>query len=1127
MRFKFSYLCDLLQALDDNRVKKKASHSRAKDTDGAIIISWFNKHHSIIPRHGPPAVAFLSCMFPERRADRVYNTQEKRLERIIGRTLFLSTTRMAHLASWRTGHGTDFPQSVQNVMAEAEFPKPRPDHEVTLEEIDATFDRIAAAYNGSSPELRARFLDPQAADESLPPLFRRLQSTEAKWLVRMFLKRYTPIELPERLVLRQFHFLLPDVLNLQNCFTAAVECLVGPTISRLTPRPQNEEHEKFIRLEAAKHLKPQIGVMIQRSPYHKARSIQNCCDMAARKRISVERKYDGEYCQVHVDISKGKAAIKIFSKSGKDSTLDRVRLHGAIEDTLKLGKKDCLIKSQCILEGELLIWHEKEQRIMPFDKIRKHVTRNGRFLGNDQDSPRDLNENLMIMFYDLLLLDDIVCLSEPLEQRRSRLRSIIRRIPGKAELGYREKINFASRDAKELVRQAFAKCISRGWEGFVLKGCDDPYFSLTAPSRCIKLKKDYISGLGDVADLAVIGGRRDARDVHTLGMGNLNWTTFYLGSLENGNEVRRFAARPQFRIVGLVSATKGTIAPDRTRLINERGQFERIPYTSIRAEMEVINDQMIDPPTDLFKNPFVVEAIGGGFVKPPNETYYTLRFPRITKIHEDRSWHNTMSFEGLQQLAQESLTMAQNEDSQEDREWIERLIQADPKSKFVNEHSASTDAGRTPGSRTTATMTPDKHRVSMSPLLVRIDTQELTAEERRERMRSGDASVISIHSSRTSSRTLSKRKAMVHDSGSCAATSTKRIRLSPIGPSGKEDFLAETSSSPSGKPQSQMTLTSCRQPLREIQSPATATKSTSTRAAGSPTHATARDEVLPPAAMMQSPPQRNYAEKRELEPGLTSLHPKHLVPHPTASTGPPLPTPPSTRQQDNHDEPERADQAGQTPDLSRTRPETEYATSRSTDDNCVRFDKGKTTLVGQDVHLETDPAPAAVPIPKPRAKFACQLSTNLIVSQLASTVRGLPIFLSPCLSHLPSEELTSLLSFIMPLRSTFTFSREVLLDFLPANPSKTLIAIVKIADSEGTGRAIAASHRALHRRVQAGLVKGEGKLVFLHWKVLQLWPGKDGSTGGLKKWFAGCLIWNSNGVRDVWDWREAFNKFHT
>ena len=62
---------------------------------------------SKIPRKGPEAVAFLSCLFPERRADRVYGLQERRLEGILKGGLGLGATGMKELLRWRDEDGPD------------------------------------------------------------------------------------------------------------------------------------------------------------------------------------------------------------------------------------------------------------------------------------------------------------------------------------------------------------------------------------------------------------------------------------------------------------------------------------------------------------------------------------------------------------------------------------------------------------------------------------------------------------------------------------------------------------------------------------------------------------------------------------------------------------------------------------------------------------------------------------------------------------------------------------------------------------------------------------------------------------------------------------------------------------
>ena len=72
-------------------------------------------------------------------------------------------------------------------------------------------------------------------------------------------------------------------------------------------------------------------------------------------------------------------------------------------DSLAIGKPSCKIKKGCILEGELVVYSDKvlfslplldsahayddqEEKVMPFHKIRKYVSRSGRFLAVDQDS---------------------------------------------------------------------------------------------------------------------------------------------------------------------------------------------------------------------------------------------------------------------------------------------------------------------------------------------------------------------------------------------------------------------------------------------------------------------------------------------------------------------------------------------------------------------------------------------------------------------------------------------------------------------------------------------------------------------------------------------------------------------
>ena len=85
-------------------------------------------------------------------------------------------------------------------------------------------------------------------------------------------------------------------------------------------------------------------------------------------------------------MTKGKDWIQIFSKKGKDSTLDRIGIQCAIKKSLRIECVNRGFAERCILEGELVVWSDREQKILDFDKLRKHVSRSGSFLGTARDS---------------------------------------------------------------------------------------------------------------------------------------------------------------------------------------------------------------------------------------------------------------------------------------------------------------------------------------------------------------------------------------------------------------------------------------------------------------------------------------------------------------------------------------------------------------------------------------------------------------------------------------------------------------------------------------------------------------------------------------------------------------------
>lgn len=66
--------------------------------------------------------------------------------------------------------------------------------------------------------------------------------------------------------------------------------------------------------------------------------------------------------------------------------------------------------------------------------------------------------------------------------------------------------------------------------------------------------------------------------------------------------------------------------------------------------------------TVAFKTPFVVEILGSGYEKLQDETFEMLRHPRVRKIHQDRTWEDTVTMDDLKRMAEEQWEMPDAEE---------------------------------------------------------------------------------------------------------------------------------------------------------------------------------------------------------------------------------------------------------------------------------------------------------------------------------------------------------------------------------------------------------------------------------------------------------------------------------
>ncbi|CAG1985471.1 unnamed protein product [Fusarium graminearum] len=637
MPLPFSSICELLDQCYTLSLTRKSCAS--------IVIDWFDRHRNYVDAHDTSLSALLSTLLPDKRTDRVYCIQAPSLERIIGRACLLGASRIAELARYRQpGSGVDLADCVHRILTVTPNPGYSQRDLVTVEEIDELLHSLASKVSWSSPSIRASQASMTPANRTdVELMYRRLSAVEARWFTRLILKRYQPLVLDPHLIYRLCDPLLPCVLKVQDDFATAITTTqtlrrrLIPNSGRQTPREQ-----------IMGTVKPQLGIKIGRQPWIKGRSIKHCLDMG-HGRMSVEEKIDGEYCQIHIDPNKGDRCIQIFSKSGKDSTEDRVALHGTIIESLKIGQPDARVTKGCILEGELVV-------------------------------------------------------------------------KGWAELVPRQVVDFGQPLGVSALRKTFALTILARKEGLVLKP-DEPYFDFKDQRRkfsscCIKLKKEYIGNFGDVGDFAVVGAKYDSAKTISYRIPGLKLTHFYVGCLDNRESVRSWKAKPEFTIVNVVELNE-TLLREVVTYSNPEPVAPRDNEAIILKQAPGVEQGL--PPTAIFTKPLVFDIKCFSFDRMGSTGFWSLRFPSVTKVHFDRDFTDTISFEQLQKLAKDATTAAALEDSQENLQWIAKLEAADPRGIAVDAASQltvttmPTPSPRKSTQNTTSTWSPTSPLTTRSP----------------------------------------------------------------------------------------------------------------------------------------------------------------------------------------------------------------------------------------------------------------------------------------------------------------------------------------------------------------------------------------------------------------------------
>ena len=233
----------------------------------------------------------------------------------------------------------------------------------------------------------------------------------------------------------------------------------------------------------------QPGIPVSPMLAKPTKSIQEVLNRLNGLSFTCEYKYDGERAQIHKCPD---GTLKVFSRNLLDTTVKYPEVPGFVETAAEASQTKV---DSFVLDAEVVAYNPKTGQLVPFQILstRKRT----------EESAETAKVQVIVQAFDLMYLNGESLLLTSLEERRALMKKHFASVEGKFQFAV--SLDFVEDGDTTALEQFLDTAVKGQCEGLMVKTLQDVYEPSRRSLNWLKLKKDYLDGMGDSVDLVVLG----------------------------------------------------------------------------------------------------------------------------------------------------------------------------------------------------------------------------------------------------------------------------------------------------------------------------------------------------------------------------------------------------------------------------------------------------------------------------------------------------------------------------------------------------------------------------------------------------------------------------------------------